>query len=184
MKLTETQRKFIIDKLGVKAREKKGILHVRSDTEKKDDSISGALDEYLKREAKVLESLRDLEKVAGTEKLVAAFEVEIAAVQSRVKKAKREDGDKTLKQAYRDLEDIKNRASKEAETATGNPTWFSLLEATEQALEGLKNHAQKAHVQGEITSAEQKLAAAIKANEKRKYKDALARLTEAKKFCD
>src|SRR4051812_29762386 len=169
MKLTETQRKFISDKLGVTAREKK-ILEMRTGAQKKDDTISDALDEYLKREAKVLDSLRELEKVPGTAKMVADFEVEIAAIQSRVKKAKREDGDKTLKQAYKDLEHIKNRASKEAETATGNPKYFELLEQTQQALQALKDHPQKAHIHTQITSAEQKLAAAIKANDKRKYK--------------
>src|SRR3954447_5488396 len=132
MKLTETQRTFITGQLGVTPRGKK-TLHIRSDTEKKDDAISGALDEYLKREKKVLDSLRELEKVPGTAKMVAGFEVEIAAIQSRVKAAKREDGDKTLKQAYKDLEAIKNRASKEAETATGNPEYFGLLEEMQQA---------------------------------------------------
>ena len=102
MKLTEIQRKFITDKLGVKAREKKQ-LHIRTEAEKKDDTITGALDDYLRREAKVLEIVRELEKVPGTDKLVTALEVEIAAVQARVKAATRDTGEQVLKQAYKEL---------------------------------------------------------------------------------
>lgn len=183
MKLTEIQRKFITAKLGVTAREKK-ILHIRSDAEKKDDAITGALDDYLRREGKVFETVRELEKVPGTEKLVAAFEVEIAEVQARVKSAARDTGDQVLKQAYKDLDDIKDRARKEAETGEKNPTYFAELDAVQKALQALKAHPQKAHVQGEIDATEQELEAAAKANDKRKYPDALAKVREAKKHCD
>jgi len=179
MKLTETQRKFLISKLGVTARPKKPRAEA-----KKDDAITGAMDEYLRRESKVFDALRELEKVPATEKIVAAFEVEIAAVQSRVRKATREEGDTVLKQAYKDLESIKDRAKKEAETAEKNPTYFANFDAAEKALNALKGHPQAAHVQGEITAAEQKLAAAAQANGKGKHKDALARIAEAKKLCD
>lgn len=183
MKLTKTQRDFITTQLKVKAREKK-VLHVRTEAEKKDDAITGALDEYLKRESKVLDALRELEKVAGTEQLVKDFEGEISVIQNTVKTAKREDADKTFKQAYKDLETIKDRAAKEVQTATKNPTYFAKLDEARKALEALKKHPQKDHVQNEITQAEQKLAAAVQANEKAKYADALKRVAEAKKLCD
>src|ERR1051326_7451235 len=100
MKLSEIKRDFITSRLKIKPREKK------------DDAITGALDEYLRREGKVFETLREIEKVKGTENVVSGLETELGKIQAKVKKASRDEADAVFKQAYKDLEDIKDRANK------------------------------------------------------------------------
>lgn len=183
MKLKQIQRDFITNRLNVKARGKK-MLHVRSSSERKDDAITGALDEYLRREGKVFETLHEIEDVEGTGKVVSDFEKEISVIQAKVKTAPRDDADKIFKQAYKDLEDIKTRADKQLEIIKKNPDFFPKLGEANKLLAALKKHPQKDHVQGEITKADQKLAAAVQAFDQAKYPDALARVAEAKTLCD
>lgn len=183
MKLKQIQRDFITNRLNVKARGKK-MLHVRSSSERKDDAITGALDEYLRREGKVFETLHEIDDVEGTGKVVSEFEKEISAIQAKVKAAPRDDADKIFKQAYKDLEDIKTRADKQLEIIRKNPDFFPKLGEANKLLDALKKHPQKDHVQGEITKADQKLAAAVQAFDQAKYPDALARVAEAKTLCD
>jgi urease gamma subunit len=183
MKLSEIKRDFITSRLKIKPREKK-LLHIRSDTEKKDDAITGALDEYLRREGKVFETLREIEKVKGTENVVSGLETELGKIQAKVKKASRDEADAVFKQAYKDLEDIKDRANKQLEIIKKNPDFFPKLDEARKALATLKAHPQKDHVQNEITKADQKLTAAVQAYDQAKYADALARVAEAKTLCD
>lgn len=179
MKLTATQRTFIVDQLGVTARTK-DPEKTRTSAEVVDDSISDAFENYQRREAEVLKSLTALEKVAGTTELMAAFENEISQIQSRVKGALRDGAEAILKDAYRDLEAIEKRAAKQAETGDKNPTFFALRGAADAVLSKLENHPQRAHVQTLITQGRTALTEADLANDEKRYPASLEKLAAAK----
>jgi len=66
-----------------------------------------------------------LEKVPGTQKLVAEFEKQVGEIQARVKGATKDNADAVIKKAYKDLDDIKARAQSEAGTHTKNVEYFT-----------------------------------------------------------
>ncbi|QHJ00387.1 hypothetical protein GT347_21840 [Xylophilus rhododendri] len=182
MKLTAIQRTFLVDQLGVKARPKK-TLHIRSSSEKKDDAISEVFEDYLRREAKVLLSLTALERIAGTEKQVAALEHEVSEIQARARKAGYEDAPAVFKQAYKDLEDVKLRAARAAEIGAANPRFPALRQEVELALQKIAAHPQREHVETRTEEARGLLRTAVAENENKRYPQALSQIDSAKKAC-
>ncbi|WP_077035577.1 hypothetical protein [Pelomonas sp. KK5] len=195
MKLTATQRAFITERLGVKpvvvrAPVTEGAPAEAEDPaskpnpDGKDAAITGALDEYLSREGKVLEYLGKLDLVAGAAELVASFENEIQQIQTRVRTAVRDSAQAVIQTAYQELEAIKTRAGKEAETGEGNPTFIAKRDAVQKQVAALNGHRQKAHVQTLITEGSTRLAEAIQANTDKKYPESLTKIEAAKTALD
>jgi hypothetical protein len=179
MKLTETQRDFLTKTLGIKP-SSKGLFQRRTTEEKKSDTTTEAFNDYLSREKKVLDAVRELERMPGTQKLVAEFEKEVDAIQKRVKAATKDSADAVFKKAYRDLEAIKTRARAEGESHTKNSDFYTDLDAARRSLDDLKKHPQHAHAKDAIATTEVDLTKAERHAAAGKYKEAKPFVTSAK----
>lgn len=187
MKLTATQRTFITTQLGLKPATRAPVTEgapPEPEGDGKDAAIGASLDDYLRREGKVLESLAALDVVAGAAELVAAFENEIGQIQTRVRTAAKDAADAVFKTAYQELDAIKARVRKEAETGAQNPTFFAKRDAVQKQIDALNKHPQKAHVQTLITEASTRLTEANQANDQKKYPESLTKLEAAKTAAD
>jgi hypothetical protein len=182
MPLTATQRDFLIQRLGVKPKVKG--LHIPSKTERQDNSIREHMEDYLRREAKVLEAINTLRSVPRTADKVRLLEAQLASVQRAVAKLDREGGAKGLEKAYKELDDIKDLAQAEAKKAEANRSYYAAFDTASKDLEALRRHAQRAHVAGEIETASRELLAAHPAAERDDFTAARAAVVRAQAACD
>jgi hypothetical protein len=146
MSLQPLQRSLLESFLGVKPR-RKG-LHIASKSEKVDKSITGALDDYTRREAKVLEGIQELEGVPATGQMVTELELKVAAVRRTMNELEREAAPEAIKQAYKDLEDIKEEARAAAKLAKANQDFYALLEVADRDLKYLDDHEHNGLIEG------------------------------------
>lgn len=181
MALTPTQRGFLTT-IGVKERPKK-VLHIASKDEKLDTKIIGVSDDYLRREAKVLEAVNELGQVRGTASLVAELEGEISQIQNRVTSASREEAAKTIERAYESLEAIKERARALAKSAGSNVAFYNGLDDAEKAIASLERHPHQDCVSAGIATARERLGAAQASAKNNKFDDAARILVESSAAC-
>lgn len=107
MALNPTARSFLTNTLGVNPKARGLALF------SKDVALRNAFDDFARREGKVIQAIQALEALLpepGLETLTAALSLEVTPIQVRVTSATREDGTDVFDTAYRELEEIKDRA--------------------------------------------------------------------------
>ncbi len=150
MALTPIQRELIESTLGVQPR-RKG-LHIASKTEKADSKIVGALDDYTRREEKVLEAVKALESVPATGHLVVDLEQRVSLIRKSVREAGRDEAAQVITKAYEDLDTIKDEARRAATLAEGHKDFYGLLDNAGRDLQTLENHAHHAYIGDRIST--------------------------------
>lgn len=178
MGLQPLQRDLIENLLGVQPR-RKG-LHIATKSEKTDKTITSALDDYTRREDKVLEGIRELTGVPATGQIVMALELKVTAVRRTVETAGREGAPEVIKQAYKDLEDIKEAARAAAKLAGANRDFYSLLEVSDREIAPLEDHAHRIIIEDRIPGIKQSLQKARTAAESGDFGSAKRELETAK----
>lgn len=152
MSLTPIQRELVETFLGVKPR-KKG-LHFSSPDEKQDKKIGSALDDYERREAKVLEAVKELESVPATGQIVDDLEQRVSVIRRSVLTTGRDVAPATINKAYEDLEAIKEEARAAAKLANANKDLYTRLETADRDLHALENHEQHGFIADRIGTVE------------------------------
>lgn len=111
MVLTPTQKDFVTQFLRVPNR-KKSLLHKRTKEEKTDDRRKQQFETYRSREEKVLQAIRELAEVPGSDRLVAGFESTVRSAQERVQSATSENAEQVFKEANAMLDGVERDVHK------------------------------------------------------------------------
>lgn len=155
MSLTPIQRELVETLLGVKPR-KKG-LHFSTPDEKQDKKIGGALDDYERRESKVLEAVKQLESVPATGQIVVDLEQRVSLIRRSVLTTGRDVAPEVIEKAYEDLESIKKEAEAAAKLANANKEFYAKLENADRDLHALENHEHHGFIADRIHTVESTL---------------------------
>jgi hypothetical protein len=107
MALTKTQSEFVLKRLGVAP---KGRVN---NPLSKDSALRRKLEDYLRREEKVVEAVNALRAIDVAEPVADELERQVNAIQKSVTDAEREGGGKALEEAFKSLEAIKTKARDE-----------------------------------------------------------------------
>jgi hypothetical protein len=155
MSLSPIQRELVETLLGVKPR-RKG-LHFASSEEKQDKKIGSALDDYERREGKVLEAIKELEAVPATGQIVVDLQQRVSLIRRSLLNTGRDVAPKVIEQGYDDLEAIKEEARAAGKLANANKEFYSRLEAADRDLHALENHEQHGFIANQISTVESTL---------------------------
>lgn len=177
MSLTPIQRDLVETLLGVKPR-RKG-LHLSTSNEKLDKKIGNALDDYERREAKVLEAVKELEALPATGQIVVDLEQRISLIRRSVLDTGRDVAPKAIEKAYDDLEAIKEEARAAAKLAGANRDFYERLATADRDLHALENHEHHGFIVDPIRTVETRLQEARDAARDGDFGTANARLGTA-----
>ena len=181
MPLDATQKSFLTG-LGVVER-KKEFFHIRSKDEVRNDKIIGVTDDYLRREAKVLEAIDALGKVTGTTPIVTELEQQVSAIQTEVTTASPDTAAKVIESAYEKLEVIKDKARDLATNAGSNADFYASLDVATKALAALEQHAHKDCVAASLGTARSAMTQALGHAKNARFTDAANAVTQVTDAC-